>query len=401
MFVEFELRAEFIARLSHELRTPMNGILGMAELLSDSGLNPEQREMAETVYECGQSLMYLINDLLDFSKIEAGKMQLDIAHFEINSVINALNKLFLPKMQGKGLYFKIHLDPKLPRFVLGDANRLRQILTNLIGNAIKFTEEGQVTVLATLQADGCTVELVVEDTGIGIPECQLAHIFEAFHQVEGNKRRHEGTGLGLTISRQLCQAMGGDLSCTSQVGRGSRFVCTLQLPAASSAELEPVGAVEAPTESPSGTASAWATCCVLLVEDNPINALVAEASLRQMGVEVRVVDDGAKAVEWLAGQQADLVLMDCIMPQMDGYEATRQIRRRERERKWPRVPIVALTATVDEQEKRACLDAGMDDHLGKPFSREDLSAVLERHLGVAPWPVVQPGVGLPMGSGLA
>jgi len=396
-----EAKSRFLATVSHEMRTPLSGMLGLTRMLREEESRPPVRRRLELVERSGEHLLTVLTDVLDFSRIAAGHLQVESKPFDLGLLLDEVLALSGVSAREKGLALVVRSGLPASHPVRGDAMRVRQVLHNLIGNAIKFTEEGQVTVLATLQADGCTVELVVEDTGIGIPECQLAHIFEAFHQVEGNKRRHEGTGLGLTISRQLCQAMGGDLSCTSQVGRGSRFVCTLQLPAASSAELEPVGAVEAPTESPSGTASAWATCCVLLVEDNPINALVAEASLRQMGVEVRVVDDGAKAVEWLAGQQADLVLMDCIMPQMDGYEATRQIRRRERERKWPRVPIVALTATVDEQEKRACLDAGMDDHLGKPFSREDLSAVLERHLGVAPWPVVQPGVGLPMGSGLA
>ncbi|HEX5310858.1 MAG TPA: ATP-binding protein [Aquabacterium sp.] len=396
-----EAKSRFLATVSHEMRTPLSGMLGLTRMLREEETRPPVRRRLELVERSGEHLLTVLTDVLDFSRIAAGHLQVESKPFDLGLLLDEVLALSGVSAREKGLALVVRSGLPASHPVRGDAMRVRQVLHNLIGNAIKFTEEGQVAVLATLQADGCTVELVVEDTGIGIPECQLAHIFEAFHQVEGNKRRHEGTGLGLTISRQLCQAMGGDLSCTSQVGRGSRFVCTLQLPPATSAELEPVAPVEAPNECPSGTASAWTTCRVLLVEDNPINALVAEASLRQMGVEVRVVDDGAKAVEWLAGQQADLVLMDCIMPQMDGYEATRQIRRRERERKWPRVPIVALTATVDEQEKRACLDAGMDDHLGKPFSREDLSAVLERHLGVAPWPVVQPGVGLPMGSGLA
>ncbi|MCW1967236.1 MAG: ATP-binding protein [Anaerolineae bacterium] len=246
-----KLRAEFIARLSHELRTPMNGILGMAELLSDSGLNPEQREMAETVYECGQSLMYLINDLLDFSKIEAGKMQLDIAHFEINSVVTALNKLFLPKMQGKGLYFKIKLDPKLPRFVLGDANRLRQILTNLIGNAIKFTEEGGVTLRITpIEGETLTpvngvkpyydtipaqtttpvwMRFEVADTGIGLSEQMRTHLFQPFTQGDMTiTRRFGGTGLGLAICKNLVGLMNGDIDVKSIEGKGSTFWFTAQ-----------------------------------------------------------------------------------------------------------------------------------------------------------------------------
>lgn len=245
-----KLRAEFIARLSHELRTPMNGILGMAELLSDSGLNPEQREMAETVYECGQSLMYLINDLLDFSKIEAGKMQLDISHFEVSSVLNAVSKLLSPKTQGKSLYLKVHLDPKVPRFVIGDANRLRQILTNLVGNAIKFTEEGGITLkVSRIEGENLApngnkpyydmvpaqttpsvwLRFEVTDTGIGLNEQMRNNLFQPFTQGDMTiTRRFGGTGLGLAICKNLVGLMSGDIGVKSTEGKGATFWFTAQ-----------------------------------------------------------------------------------------------------------------------------------------------------------------------------
>jgi len=245
-----KLRAEFIARLSHELRTPMNGILGMAELLSDSGLNPEQREMAETVYECGQSLMYLINDLLDFSKIEAGKMQLDMSHFEVSSVLNAVSKLLSPKTQGKSLYLKVHLDPKVPRFVIGDANRLRQILTNLVGNAIKFTEEGGITLkVSRIEGENLApngnkpyydmvpaqttppvwLRFEVTDTGIGLNEQMRNNLFQPFTQGDMTiTRRFGGTGLGLAICKNLVGLMSGDIGVKSTEGKGATFWFTAQ-----------------------------------------------------------------------------------------------------------------------------------------------------------------------------
>ncbi len=245
-----KLRAEFIARLSHELRTPMNGILGMAELLSDSGLNPEQREMAETVYECGQSLMYLINDLLDFSKIEADKMQLDISHFEVSSVLNAVSKLLSPKTQGKSLYLKVHLDPKVPRFVIGDANRLRQILTNLVGNAIKFTEEGGITLkVSRIEGENLApngnkpyydmvpaqttpsvwLRFEVTDTGIGLNEQMRNNLFQPFTQGDMTiTRRFGGTGLGLAICKNLVGLMSGDIGVKSTEGKGATFWFTAQ-----------------------------------------------------------------------------------------------------------------------------------------------------------------------------
>lgn len=398
-----EAKSRFLATVSHEMRTPLSGMLGLTRILREEESRPPVRRRLELVERSGEHLLTVLTDVLDFSRIAAGHLQVESRPFDLGLLLDEVLALSGVSARDKGLTLVVRsaLPPSYP--VAGDPMRIRQVLHNLIGNAIKFTEEGQVTVVASCLDDGRTVELVVEDTGVGIPECQLEHIFEAFHQVEGGKRRHEGTGLGLTISRQLCQAMGGDLRCSSQVGQGSRFVCTLDLPAATLPEAAAVekGASMAQKTHEAHAAHpdpAWSACRVLLVEDNPINALVAEASLRQMGLEVRVVDDGAKAVDWLAGQQADLVLMDCVMPQMDGYEATRQIRQRERERKWPRVPIVALTATVDEQEKQACLEAGMDGHLGKPFSRDDLATVLAHHLGLPVYPAPQ-RAGLSVGGG--
>jgi CheY-like chemotaxis protein len=256
--------------------------------------------------------------------------------------------------------------------VEGDAMRVRQILHNLLGNAIKFTDQGRVTLTVQRLPERQQVRFIVQDTGIGIPESEQAHIFDAFHQVDNAlDKRHGGTGLGLTISRQLCLAMGGDLFCSSQRGVGSTFECLLRLPstdALPSAHAEPPEPVDARHQRLSGQ--------VLLVEDNPINAMVAEAALRHIGMQIHIVDDGKKALEWLAEHRADVILMDCQMPVMDGFEAARRIREQELRLGMMRVPMVALTANVFPAERQRCIQAGMDDYLGKPFNREALHRIL-------------------------
>lgn len=373
-----DAKSRFLATMSHEMRTPLSGILGLTRMLREEESRPQVRRRLELVERSGEHLLTVLTDVLDFSKIEAGHVQIDKRPFDLALLIDEVVGLSNVTAKDKGLSLLVLSNLAACHPVVGDPMRVRQVLHNLLGNAIKFTDKGRVMLRVTRTLGSDDVEIEVEDTGIGIPEDELSHIFDAFHQVDGaRRRRQDGTGLGLTISKQLCQAMGGELRCSSRVGQGSRFVCTLSLPVgqimAESAELVPVDG--------SGERSGLSGCRILLVEDNPINVMVAEASLRQLGVDVRVVDDGQKALDWLSGQQADLILMDCVMPVMDGYEATRQIRLREQERGWPRVPIVALTATTDPQEHHKCLGSGMDGFLSKPFAREDLITVLREHLG--------------------
>lgn len=373
-----DAKSRFLATMSHEMRTPLSGILGLTRMLREEESRPQVRRRLELVERSGEHLLTVLTDVLDFSKIEAGHVHIDKRPFDLALLIDEVVGLSNVTAKDKGLNLLVLSNLAACHPVVGDPMRVRQVLHNLLGNAIKFTDKGRVMLRVTRALGSDVVDIEVEDTGIGIPEDELSHIFDAFHQVDGaRRRRQDGTGLGLTISKQLCQAMGGELRCSSRVGQGSRFVCTLNLPVgqvmAGSAELAPVEGA--------GERTGLTGYRVLLVEDNPINVMVAEASLRQLGVDVRVVDDGQKALDWLSGQQADLVLMDCVMPVMDGYEATRQIRQREQERGLSRVPIVALTATTDPHEHQKCLGCGMDGLLSKPFAREDLVTVLREHLG--------------------
>ncbi|WP_374593200.1 response regulator [Aquabacterium sp.] len=374
-----EAKSRFLATMSHEMRTPLHGILGLARMLHDDEHRPLARNRLELLQRSGDHLLTVINDVLDFSKIEAGYLRVENKRFELSALVDEVIGVLSVAAAQKGLSLSLQYELPRPCTVLGDPARLRQVALNLLSNAIKFTEHGRVAL--RVRAGECEgeVHFAVQDTGIGIDAREVARIFEAFHQVESTfARRHAGTGLGLTISRKLCQAMGGELTCASQPDEGSTFAFALPL---SRVDEPAVSALE--PDQP----SLWAGpgVQVLLVEDNPVNALVAEAILQQAGVAVTSVADGLAAVEWLERRQADLVLMDCQMPGMDGFEATRQIRRREQQRAWQRVPIVALTANAHDADRQRCLEAGMNDHLAKPFSREALLAVLERYVGGQPF----------------
>jgi len=274
-----------------------------------------------------------------------------------------------------GLLLETRLHLPRPCLVVGDPARLRQILHNLVGNAVKFTETGRITVVAKHNAEAGRARIAVHDTGVGIAPEHLSVIFDAFHQADGTfTRRFAGTGLGLTIARELARAMGGDLLVTSQVGKGSVFTLKLDLP--HPPVDVPLG--EAPSPPPPSPRALGGR--VLLAEDNPVNALVAEALLQKLGIDVTVVEDGAQAVEAFRSGRPDLVLLDCQMPVMDGLEAARRIRALEAAEGWPRTPMVALTANAFEGDRADSLAAGMDDHLAKPFKDEDLARVLARYL---------------------
>ncbi|OGA81230.1 MAG: hypothetical protein A2711_10640 [Burkholderiales bacterium RIFCSPHIGHO2_01_FULL_63_240] len=398
------VKDQFLATMSHEMRTPLHGILGLARLLLDRlperpGVLHESRHQVELIERAGEHLLHIINDVLDFSRIEAGKLQIQHASFDLRSLLDEIIELQRVTAQEKGL--RLLADVRLPQpcWVSGDASRLRQMLHNLLGNAIKFTELGEIRVRVTTepQGGGGTVVFHVQDTGVGIPGDQLGFIFDAFHQVDGSfVRRHKGTGLGLTITREIARAMGGDVDCESEVGRGSVF--TLRVPLHPMAAPSQAAIPTAPAFAASVAASAGPTTSgavphfsgrVLLVEDNPVNALVAEANLARLGLDVTRAEDGAQALSMLQHLERpfDLVLMDLQMPELDGMEATRRLRSWENDQRLDPIPVVALTANALSTDRARCLSAGMDDHLPKPFRVEELMAVLQRHL-----PPSAPGV---------
>jgi TMAO reductase system sensor TorS len=377
-------KSQFLANMSHEIRTPMNGILGMADLLLSAELPAKQRRFAEVIQQSGVSLLRIINDVLDFSKIEAGKLDLENVSFEVRDLVEEVVALFGESVQRKNVELLCVLPPE-PIAARGDPVRLRQVLSNLLGNAVKFTQQGEIVVRASvLEATPTAYQLCFEvsDTGIGIPFEDQERIFNAFDQVDGSMtRKYGGTGLGLTITRQLVEMMGGTISVRSAEGRGSTFGVALRLERANDSRA-PRGPAPPDTGGPS--ASRW-DARILLVEDNLVNQEVAKAALAQFGCIVEVANDGREALDCLDRQAYDLVFMDCQMPVMDGFEATTRIREGERRREETDQPvkrqsIVALTAHAISGDRDRCLAVGMDDYLTKPFARDDLLAILRRWL---------------------
>lgn len=379
-----ETRSRFVATMSHEMRTPLHGILGLARMARKRARDSEQDRQLELIRSSGEHLVGVINDVLDYARMENGGLPLHEEPFDLHALMGEVAETWRLNCQAKGLELRFEADLPAGQLVLGDPMRIRQVLYNLLGNAVKFTPEGFVALRAARSARTGRVDFSVQDSGIGIAPGEVAKVFEAFHQAEGTYRRsYGGTGLGLTISRELCVAMGGDLGCSSTVGEGSVFAFSLPLPV----QQPPLGGVpRAPAhddpasglmalDGPEGGAPR-----VLLVEDNPVNALVAEAELVRLGMQVHVCGNGVEALAWLEQERADLILMDCEMPEMDGIEATRRIREHERRTGAAPVPIVALTANGPNVYAERCQAAGMNDHLLKPFHTEDLARVLSRYL---------------------
>ena len=372
-------KSAFLATMSHELRTPMNGVVGMTELLLNGSLAQAQRRSVEVIRRSALSLLQILNDILDFSKIEAGQLETESVPFDLRRTADQAISVLLPQVQSKGLALHMDWPASLPTAVIGDPTRFAQIVTNLVGNAIKFTAEGHVTLRArVIDADGEALRLrfEVEDSGVGIAAESLPRLFQSFSQSDSSiTRKFGGTGLGLAIVRRLCQLMGGDCGVHSELGRGSTFWFTLAL----RRDLQPqaAGATQMlPVLRP--RRAGGAVPHVLLVEDNPINQEVTLGMLELLGVRATVADNGLRALEFLsATHDFDAVLMDCQMPEMDGLEATRRARAHERA-SGSHVPIIALTANAMVGDREQCLDAGMDDFLSKPFQLRDLSAALDR-----------------------
>lgn len=372
--VAAQAKARFLATMSHEIRTPMNGVMGMTQLLGQTALSREQREMVETLRSSGTVLTTLLNDILDVSKIEAGKMDLEHQPFDLIRCIDEVTELFSHQARAKDVAFCVDVARDIPRHVLGDSTRLRQILSNFLSNATKFTEHGSVTLRVTtapLIDQPPRLMFAVRDTGIGIGKEHHAHMFQAFSQADSSTtRRYGGTGLGLRICKELAELMGGEVGMESEPGQGSTFWVALPLPAVCPMpEREAGREVRVSIERQIGRR-------ILLAEDNAINRKVATRMLTNLGHQVVVAENGRRAVELSREGEFDLVLMDCQMPEMDGLAATRAIRTFEQELARARVPIIALTASASAADRSACVRAGMDDYLSKPIDMNALARTI-------------------------
>ncbi|MBP8309576.1 MAG: response regulator [Burkholderiaceae bacterium] len=376
-----QVKSRFLAIVSHEMRTPLNGILGMTQMLRRSTTNPAQLPQLAVIEQSSRHLNTVIGDLLDLSKIEAGRLAIETGPFRLETLVREVTELLEPLASQKGLYFEVHREAGLPAWIETDGARLKQVLHNLLGNAIKFTTVGKVSLSIAREHD--QLAFTVRDTGIGIAADQTDRIFRAFEQAAapGSPVHRAGIGLGLTISRDLARAMGGDVVCQSEAGAqvavdkaagGAVFRFTLP--------CRPCAAPETPTPTAAPGALSPLAGHVLLVEDNAINALIAREMLELMGLTVTVAGDGQQALDRLRQTPFDAVLMDCQMPVLDGWQATRQWRAHERDSGMPRTPIIAITANAVSGDRERCHDAGMDDYLAKPYELDDLASIVRRHL---------------------
>ncbi len=381
-------KSQFLANMSHEIRTPMNGVLGMTELLLHTKLTEKQKKFAESSYRSAESLLCVINDILDFSKIEAGKLELDAISFDLVKTVQDSVELFSEQARKKAISLSLVLEKNVPVQVEGDPGRLRQVLVNLVGNAVKFTEQGSVFVRVSTIGNGgyyASVAIEVQDTGIGISPDSMRQIFECFSQGDGSTtRKFGGTGLGLTIAKQLVEIMGGELTVQSELAKGSIFRIAVPFRRLSDITVSDITSAVEPGVSEqkpvvSGAADEKVLGRILLAEDNRVNQEVCAEIINHLGYRVDIVSNGQEAVAAFEKNSYDLVLMDFQMPVMDGIEATHRIRLLDR-KKGQHTTIVALTARVMEGDREECLERGMDDYLSKPFSMEAMRQMLERWL---------------------
>ncbi len=381
-----QAKSRFLANMSHELRTPMNGILGASELLLPLSKTDEQKQYVSLIHRSGKTLLSLLNDLLDFSKIEAGKMELESTTYHVREMVAHLQHLLTIRTQEKGLTFNININPAIATHITGDEVRIQQILLNLLGNAIKFTEQGSVTLAISLSNDKTSVRFEVRDSGIGIPEEKQRLLFNSFQQMESSTaRKYGGTGLGLAISKQLVTLMGGEIGVSSTAGQGSCF--WFEVPYVIAADIQAKPIADSKKELNETTPILLKTHNrILLAEDNPINQVIAVAMLESIGLkEIDTAENGQQAIRKLTQKDYDLVLMDVQMPECDGLEACRHIRGTQSQKgmeavRNPQIPIIALTANTMPADIEECLQAGMNSHIGKPLDTRTLIIELNKWL---------------------
>jgi two-component system, sensor histidine kinase len=373
-----QAKSEFLANMSHEIRTPMNGVIGTLQLLEDTELSQEQHEFVNTAHKSADALLAILNDILDLSKIEAGKLSFENIPFDFKQIIKDIVVLHSLKSEQHGVSLKQEIDESLPDTLIGDPTRLRQVIVNLVSNALKFTRQGEVKIsVEVLQNnnESVVVKVTVSDTGIGIAQSALDTLFNAFTQADGSTtRKYGGTGLGLAIVSQLIEIMDGSLGVESEEGKGSSFWFIANYPCTDEA-------CEAVEKTVKLKGNLMLNAKVLLVEDNPINQMVAQKMLEKFGLKATLADNGVEALKLLEEQIFDLVLMDCQMPEMDGFDATREIRKLDIKTLYDkRLPVVAMTANVMSGDRERCLEVGMDDYIGKPVQRDQLETVLRKWL---------------------
>lgn len=367
------MQEQFLANMSHEIRTPMNSILGFTNLLKRTGLNPTQREYVQNIHSAGENLLTLVNDILDLSKIEAGMMHIEETRFSLRSMVSSVGAMFIEKIREKNLKFNVHIDKDVPDILCGDAVRLTQILVNLISNALKFTDKGEIGLYVQVlfsSETNASIRLNVKDTGIGIaPEKQLT-VFERFHQAEPETtRRFGGTGLGLSIVKQLIEMQGGTIRLQSQLGKGSEFIVELNYKLPDLAQMYSEALAEQEEQVPLQKIK------VLVAEDNYMNQQLVKHLMKSWSIDHHIVSTGAEAVEALTNNFYSIVLMDIQMPDMDGYTATSIIRNELK----MEVPIIAMTAHAMVGEKEKCLQLGMNDYVSKPIKETILYNIIARH----------------------